>query len=167
MQVPKRKSEEFSKSRAPTDHFLTQAALDKMKNDLTRLEKELPEAKIEVQRTAAMGDLSENAGYQTAKARLRGMNDRIAELKARITQAKVIESTGHGGAIGIGATVTLDVNGNHVTYQLLGSHETNPARGLISYLSPLGAALMGHKVGDSITVPTKDREISYHIIDIT
>jgi transcription elongation factor GreA len=130
--------------------------------------KERKEAIAEVQRGAEMGDFSENVGYQIAKANLRRLNARILNLEERIKQAIPIESgTDKEGRIRIGSTVTLRTQAKEMTYQILGSQESNPAKGFISHGSPLGKLLVGKRVGDDVTLSLPHGETIYHILNVT
>jgi transcription elongation factor GreA len=149
MRVPTRRSELLKKVDEP-DRFVTQDALQNMKRTLERLVKiERPKQLLEVQRLAEMGDRSENFGYHVAKSTLRSMDGRIENLKDRITNATVIEEGSTDGKVHVGSTVSLLLNGSPLTVTILGSLETAPGEGRISRSSPLGAALLGHVVGDS------------------
>ena len=119
-----------------------------------------------LQRLAELGDFSENAAYQMAKGKLRGINQRILELDNRIKHAIVIKPTGATEKIQLGNRVTVEINGLQQTYLLLGSTETNPLEGIISHNSPIGNALLGHRVGDAIQISLRDRMVSYKIIKI-
>lgn len=170
MQVPRRRSEQNRKYQRPsnTDAYLTAAAIARFKDELERLEKrERPQAAEEVARTKEMGDLSENAAYTDAKFHLRRVNDRIFSIKERLKHAIVIpQGAGASGKIGIGSIVLVRINGQERTYEILGSQETNPSRGRISHLSPVGASLLGHKAGDRITRNVNDKEILYEIVEV-
>jgi len=114
------------------------------------------------------GDLRENAEYQDARARLSRMDGQIFGLKERIKNAIVIqENAWQSGRIQIGCTVVLRVAGKEKTFQILGSHESSPTHGRISYLSPLGAALLDHRVGERIIVNTPQGETTYEIMEIS
>ena len=131
---------------------LTAAGIKRLRATLDDLEKrELPRSIEEVSRTGAMGDFSENAAYQDAKGRLRRIHTRIAFLKDRLNRAQVISSDKDWhptGAIRLGSKVTLKINGTQKIYKIVGPAETNPSRGRISHISPLGAALIDRKAGD-------------------
>lgn len=156
MRVPKRKSETQREAlQGEPDRFLTPQAISRLKDELERLIKdERGKAAAEVRRAGEMGDFSENAGYQAAKAHLRRVNGRILSLQERLKHAIPIESGTDDGRVRIGTTVDVEMNGKASTYEILGSQESNPSRGRISYLSPLGAALMGHVAGDEVEGPS-------------
>ncbi|MFA5995763.1 MAG: GreA/GreB family elongation factor [Patescibacteria group bacterium] len=127
----------------------------------------LPQAIKDTQKHAENGDFSENAEYQIAKGRLRGLNQAVTELQYQVDHAIIIEEPSDTTTVQIGHTVTLAVNQAQVTYKILGSSETNPAAGIISYQSPLGAALLNHTVGETITVQTGTKKITYKIEKIS
>lgn len=171
MQIPIRKSEQ---SRQYTDAGgpipLTAAGIKHLKATLEHLEKrELSRAIEEVSRTGAMGDFSENAAYQDAKGRLRRLHTRIAFLKDRLNRAQVIgsEKDWHPtGAIRLGSKVTLKINGVQKVYELVGPAETNPSRGRISHLSPLGSTLIDRKAGDKGEFKTDTVKTAYEILKV-
>lgn len=168
MRIPTRRSEIWRHAKMTDDHYFTPKALEKMQKDLERLTAvERPRAAEEVHRTKQMGDLSENAAYQEAKVELRRINDRITILDQRLKHAVVIEKGEDDGKIRIGSTVTLYVNGKQTSFEILGSHETNPGKGRISHLSPLGQLLLGRARGESVTLHHDGRAIEYGIIDVT
>jgi transcription elongation factor GreA len=166
MRLPTRKSEILQGTKKISDNFLSPQAIQKYKNELEDLLKNQRAPAIkEVQRTAEMGDFSENAAYQMAKWRLRGINYRITTLEEKLKSAVVIKAS-TDGRISIGSTVTLETNGRQIIYQILGSQESNPTKGLISYLSPIGAALIGHKAGDEVSINIQDKNVFYKILEI-
>lgn len=126
--------------------------IEKLKKELERLtKKERRPAAEEVHRTAQMGDLSENAGYQAAKQHLRRINSRILQIEEMLKHAVVIQAK-NTGTIGVGSTVTLEHDGKTSTFSILGSYESDPAKGRISHVSPLGKLLIGHRVGDIVVL---------------
>ena len=167
MQLPKRKSELLRRTKLQQDNHLTEAKIERMKKTIIRIkEQELPKAKEELIRTREMGDLSENAAYQEAKYHLRRLNGRILSLGERIKHAIPIKKN-TSGRIQIGSTISVELNGKEKTLEILGSQETNPFKGTISHLSPLGSALMGHKAGDTVTFTHNDNDTLYHIISVS
>ncbi len=170
MRLPQRKSEALARSKAvPEDRYITTAKLKRMQEELQDLIKRQRPAEVaEVRRLAELGDFSENAAYQMAKGNLRRINGRITTLEERLKVAIPIEEGPNAsGRIRIGSTVTLETNGRTLMFEVLGSSETNPSRGRISYLSPLGVALMGHAAGEEVTVRAQDRETAYRIVSVT
>lgn len=148
MRLPTRQSEILQRTKKVSDAFLSPAAIQRYKDEWQDLiKRKRPEAIKEVQRTAEMGDFSENAAYQMAKGRLRQINSRITSLEEKIKQAVVIKPN-TTGKISLGSTVTFEINEKETTYQILGVQEANPARGKISHLSPLGALFLGKTIGE-------------------
>lgn len=165
MQTPYRKKETYIKPKA--DPHITPEKFAALSAKLRRmLEIDRPRLSEEVKRLAAMGDFSENAGYQLAKGRLRGLNQRILDAEDLIKRAEIITPNQNNDQVGLGHSVTIEVNGKLKTYKILGSAETDPVSGIISHSSPLGAALLGHRVGDTIAVYLNDRTVEYRIVKI-
>ena len=171
MRLPTRKSNSRLSSRDTEEElfYITPEALVRLKKTLERLEKiDRPRVADEKYRAAQLGDLSENADYMEAKARLNNINTRILSINDRLSRAVLINSkqAQKSGQVEIGSTVTLETGGKQIIYTLVGAFETNPACGLISYRSPLGSALLGHYCGDQIKLKTDRGEISYTLIAI-
>lgn len=166
MRVPMRKAELFRQQSKSDDKYLTQRAYDRLRDKVRRLETSLPTLAAEVTRTQEMGDLSENAAYQEAKYQLRRTMGQIEGLKQRLKEAIIIEKPKANDTVQIGSTVLLVVNGVERQYEILGSHESDPMNGRISHLSPIGAALLGHRAGDMIDIRVNGSDIHYQIINI-
>ncbi len=165
MREPKRKAEEDKRLLADEpDHHLTTAAISRFEKKLEDLKKnQRPPAIKEVQRTAEMGDFSENAAYSEAKWKLRRINSQILSIEERLKRAIPIESgTDDSGRIRIGSTVLVYHNGKQREYEIVGSTETDPSRGRISHASPLGSTLLDHKAGDTILV----EDTEYNILEV-
>jgi transcription elongation factor GreA len=150
MQIPFRKPGKYAEQK--NDNLLTEAKLQELKSKLHHLKTvSRPPAMVEVARLAETGDFSENAGYQAAKGRLRGINEKILRLERQVSDAVVIRPS-RNGLVEIGSRVTVYDGQHDKKYTILGSSETNPATGIISHTSPIGAALIGKSVGDSVIV---------------
>lgn len=155
MRLPQRRSQMLVKHGPETDH-LTPEAVERLKRTLHTLEKiDRPKIVEDLSHALTLGDFSENAEYQDAKARLARIDGRIFGLKERIKNAIVIER-GTSGAIQLGSTVRFNLAGKEKTYEILGPQEANPSRGKISHLSPLGAALIGKKIGEKFGYVSPD-----------
>jgi len=165
MQVPKRKAEKFTN--IAVDPYVTQEKFDELKFKLDKMLKSRPALASDVKTYAANGDFSENAEYQIAKARLRGLNQRILDTEDHLRKAKIIKFNSKSEVISIGNTITVEVNGEQKIYQILGSSETKPEKGIISHNSPIGLALLGKRVGDSVKISIAKGEITYFIISIS
>lgn len=165
MQVPRRRSEQSIK-RDTGPFLVTREGLERLERTLERLQGHIPHMISEVEYTKSHGDFSENAAYQDAKATLRRTYNRIESIKDRIKRAEIIEKGPSTGKVQIGSTVVLELAGKKHTFEILGSHESNPAKGRISEKSPLGAALVGHEVGEEIVLNVKTGAVSYRILEI-
>ncbi len=165
MRVPIRKPGKYT--HAASDRHVTAGKLQEYRNELERLFSESrPRAIAEVKRLAELGDFSENAEYQIAKGRLRGINERIDELNKAINGAIVIDSGTGNGTVQIGSRVTIVIGGKEKKYQLLGSAETDPEQGIISQASPLGAALIGRRVGQKFTATLAGKEVECTVLSV-
>ncbi|MBI5621551.1 transcription elongation factor GreA [Candidatus Falkowbacteria bacterium] len=165
MQIPKRKPSKYANQEQ--DPHITPAKFSELKRQLEKLKNvSQPQAIEETKRLASLGDFSENAEYQLAKGRLRGINNRMLEIEEYLKRAVIIESHHNADRVSLGSTVTVEVNGQHKTYQILGSSETDPSQGIISQSSPLGSALLGKRLGETVTVPLAKNMAEYTIVRI-
>jgi transcription elongation factor GreA len=128
----------------------------KLQDEIATLEYELHvELPREILKARAHGDLSENAEYHAAKDRQGFVNARLNQLRRRLSEMAMIDfSKIPHGKVGLGSTVvvlnsTLD---EEVTYRLVTSEEADAANGKISTTSPIGRALLGKEVGDTVRV---------------
>lgn len=144
--------------------YITPAGAAKLTAELKRLvEIERPKTVDEVATAAAHGDRSENAEYKYGKLRLRDIDRRIRFLEKRLDAVEVVDpATRSGELVFFGAIVDVeDEDGRRRSYQLVGEDESEPAAGKVSYLSPIGRALLKRRVGDLVTVkrPAGDLEL--------
>jgi transcription elongation factor GreA len=134
---------------------------EKLTGDLKKLRAERPQVVEAIEEARAHGDLSENAEYHAAKERQGQIEMSIADIEDKISRAQIIDPTTlSGDKIVFGATVTLlDEDDKQVTYQVVGEAEADAKRGMISYNSPLGRALIGRQAQDEVevTVPSGDK----------
>jgi len=163
MQLPKRKPGKFTN--VPFDPQMTQEKYDDIATNLARLKKKKIPAATEVRRTAQNGDFSENAAYQHAKGRLRGILSRIDILTEQLARAVIIKKVS-SGKVEIGNTVTVEMNGAQKVFTILGSSQTDPSKGIISYQSPIGSALMGKKAGESYVIKLADVDVECKVLEI-
>jgi transcription elongation factor GreA len=115
-----------------------------------------------------MGDLSENADYHKAKEDQGFLEGRIQELELLLREAIIVEQTsGPKGIVSVGVHVTVQENGSAPeNYHMVGAKEADPRAGKISNESPIGLALMDHKVGDVVEVTTPGGKIKLKILRI-
>jgi len=164
MRVPIRKAGQYTNMKL--DPNMTKKKFDELTAQLKKL-KDLsqPRAVAEVKRLALMGDFSENHAYQMAKGKLRGINQRILDLEKLLAEAVIIENT-RSSTVVMGSIVTLEFGGQKKIFQILGSLETAPAEGIISYSSPLAQIILGKKVGDTAELKIDKKTIIYKIVKI-
>jgi transcription elongation factor GreA len=128
----------------------------KLEEEIAALDMELRvDLPREISKARAHGDLSENAEYHAAKERQGMVNARLGQLRARLRELSMVDmSRIPRDRVGLGSTVTvLDLTKDEeVTYQLLTSEEADVAQGRISTTSPIGRALLGKQVGDTVKV---------------
>ncbi len=139
-------------------------ALSKELDNLrTKGRKEIAEA---LEYAKSLGDLSENAEYQEARATQAEIEERIAKLESILKEAVIVKAH-KSDVVEIGVTVTVQKeSGEKTKYQIVGSEESNTKEGKISNRSPIGEAIMGKKEGDSFTFKTPKGEVKYKIVDI-
>lgn len=163
MRVPIRRAEK--NNQVKIDWHLTESKYLELKNKLEKLKNKRPELSAEVQRLALMGDFSENAGYQLAKGRLRGLNQRILDTENLLKNAEIIRPNSNN-RVELGHRVTISLNEKTKTYQILGSCETDPSAGIISHNSPLGEALIGRQKEEIFIVKLGKKTYQCQILKI-
>jgi transcription elongation factor GreA len=117
----------------------------------------------------AHGDLRENADYHAAKERQSHIEGRVLDIQGKLNRARVIDvSTIKFDKIVFGATVRLfDTDKDTtVTYQIVGEDEADLKNGKVSYISPLGKAMIGKEVGDLVIVKAPKGDIEYEVVAI-
>jgi transcription elongation factor GreA len=144
---------------------------------LQRLEDELRQLKAEerpsiiraIAEARAHGDLSENAEYHAARERQSFIEGRIAELEEIVSAAEVIDPASlSGDHVKFGAHVRLldEETEKEASYQIVGVHEADIKLARLSLSAPLAKALIGKKVGDTVSVPAPGGDRSYEILEI-
>jgi transcription elongation factor GreA len=151
------------------DIFLTAEGIQKIRAELNHLKTTVRVELAQRLRAAIqMGDLSENADYISAKEEQGFIEGRIQELENVLKKAQVIEESKDAGTIiSIGSKVIIkEEDYPEETFHIIGSKEADPQNGKISYESPIGKALLGHKVGDRVSVETPEGKIVFEILKI-
>ncbi len=111
------------------------------------------------------GDLSENAEYDVAREEQGVVETRIAEIEEILKNAKIIKAK-DSTKIAVGSCVELTQGNKTVSYTIVGKIEANPIEGKISDESPIGIALLGKQVGDTVDISTTKNKITYKIVKI-
>lgn len=165
MQLPRRKPG-FQTEHPDAVVYLRPEGLKKLERELKRLkEVDEPKAIEDVSVAVQKGDLSENAEYQESRGRLTRIQNRMVKLTERIKRVEVI-TTG-ADIVNVGSTVVIEaIGGKEKTYEIVGPDEVDPAKGRISYLSPIGSVLLKKKVGDQVVLTVGDKKTEYTIKEI-
>ena len=149
---------------------MTQTGYDKLKQELDRIVKVERGKNIrDIEEARAHGDLSENAEYHAAKERQGHLDAKKRELEQKLAHAQIIDvSKLTNEKVVFGATVTLadTESGSIKKYTLVGQEEADLKLGKISIQSPVGKALISHKVGDVVTIKTPVKTVEYEIQEI-
>lgn len=152
--------------------FLTAEGYTKLKKELAYLKTvRRREVAERIQIAKEDGDISENAGYESAKEEQAFVEGRIMTLEGIIRTAVIIKENGPVDQVGLGSRVTVvEVEGDWrsppETYRIVGSTEADPSNERVSNESPLGKALMGRAVGESVTVSAPRGDIHFEIVSI-
>ena len=138
---------------------LTQVDIDKMQQELDqRTGVLMPQLIEQVKVARAFGDLSENFEYKAAKQELNRNKSRVRYLERMIKTAKVIDASAPGGGIQLFDKVKIRIEsmGQEQSFQLVTTLRQNPLNGLVSKESPIGKALLGRKVGDTVHIQVNE-----------
>jgi transcription elongation factor GreB len=136
---------------------------------LDLIDNERPKIVEVVHWAASNGDRSENGDYLYGKKRLREIDRRIHYLGKRLDQSVVVDPAARGDTdqIFFGATVDYeDADGEAHTLTIVGIDEADPARGHVSWVSPIAKALLKHRAGDSVKLPTPKGIVEIDVIDV-
>ena len=160
---------EVADPRMASPNYLTPDGHKQLADELQRLMSvERPKVVREVAEAAAQGDRSENAEYIYGKKRLREIDRRVQFLTRRLDAAVVVRPEELGGdVVRFGAVVeVVDEDGQKKAYTLVGPDESDPAKGKVSFQSPLGQALMKRKVGDVVLVKRPAGDVELEIVSL-
>ena len=149
--------------------YLTAEGADKLKAELNELTGPQREALARRLRDAIqMGDLSENADYHKAKVDQGFLEGRIQELEFALRNAQIVEVTNTPkNVVEVGVRVTVREDGfDEEVFQMVGAQEADPRTGKISHESPIGRALMDHRVGEVVEAETPSGKIRILILKI-
>jgi transcription elongation factor GreA len=149
---------------------MTKEGYEKLKQELDHIIKvERPKNIRDIEEARAHGDISENAEFHAAKERQGHLDAKKRELENKLVHSQIIDvSKLSNEKVVFGATVTLadTDSGDTKKYMLVGQEEADLKKGKISVQSPVGKALIGHKVGDVVTIKTPAKTVEYEIQEI-
>jgi transcription elongation factor GreA len=144
---------------------LTQSGIDELKAELESLRIRRVETAEAIKIARELGDLSENAEYQSARQEQERNDGRIDEIEHILANVEVIKSKG-GKQVSLGSTVTLKGGKKDMVLQVVGTIEADPLAQKISDESPIGKALLGKKEGDEVEIKTPSATNVYTISSI-
>ncbi len=150
--------------------YLSREGLERLRAELEELVNvRRAEIAQRIHDAKAHGDVMENAEYEDAKNEQAFVEGRILELEAILANAVVIENKGPANEVRLGSRVTIvDLEtGDKEQYLIVGSAEADPLNGRISHESPVGRALLGHKVNDVVTVQAPQGVMKFKITHIS
>jgi transcription elongation factor GreA len=148
-------------------YLLTQEGYDNLIKEDTELKQERRIAAVDrLKRARDMGDLSENSEYHAAKEDLSYIEGRIQEIEQILKDVEVVEHEEKSDKVTIGSEVKVKVGDEAATYMIVGEMESDFAQNKLSYLSPIGKALMNSKKGQKIKVNTPNGSVEYIILDV-
>jgi len=152
----------------PEPAYLTAEGLARLKIELAELKSSArTDLAARLRSAIQMGDLSENADYHKAKEDQGFLEGRIQELEYLVRNAVIIEQGAKSDTVDIGAHITIQEDDYPAeTYHMVGPKEADPRNGRISHESPIGRALVGHRVGDLVDVETPGGKTKFKILKI-
>ncbi len=122
---------------------------------------------VALKEARAMGDLSENADYDAARNDQAQIEAKIKELEYKLEHSKIVDTAKKGSGVGIGSLVTVkDEDGEEDEYKIVSSVEADPFNNKISVESPIGLAMKGHKIGDTVLVESPNGGYKITILNI-
>jgi len=152
-----------------TPNYVTPDGARRVREELRRLiEVEKPQLEGQVGRTGGADGARDKEAQATARRRLREVNARIPFLEDHVGRFQVVDPAGQStDQVRFGARVTImDEDGDERTYLICGVDEAEPAIGHVSWISPIAKTLIGHEVGDEVTLRLPKSEQTLEIIDI-
>ena len=149
-------------------NYLSPAGYARLKAELKGLvEIERPKVVQTVSWAASNGDRSENGDYIYGKKRLREIDRRVRFLIKRLEGADVVDSAGReSDQVFFGATVTVTSKGGERSFTIVGIDEADPARGRVSWISPIAKALFKARIGDVVTLRSPGGTEALEILDV-
>ena len=149
---------------------VTPAGLEKMKAELEYLKgPKRMEVAAKIKEALSFGDISENSEYDDAKNEQAQLETKISQLEAQLKNVIIIEETTETDVVGLGLKITmLDIEmDEEVEYTMVGSTEADPMNNIISDESPIGKAILGRKVGETVEIDAPVGKIAMKIVKIS
>jgi transcription elongation factor GreA len=150
-----------------SDANVTAEGAARMRTELDRLvSTRRPEVIARIRAAKELGDLKENADYSAARDEQSFLEGRIQALEARLRDAVIALAPVAGAGADLGSVVTVEIDGDEVTYTLVGTAEADPGAGRLSVASPVGRALIGARAGDEVAVQTPRGAVRYRVVSL-
>jgi transcription elongation factor GreA len=152
--------------------YLSAEGIGRLREELAELTgTKRPEVIARIKSAKELGDLKENADYTSAREEQSFLEGRIASIEALLRDATIIEAptASAEGRVALGSRVSIEMvgqPGEATVYELVGTAEADPAAGRISNASPVGRALIGQRVGDTVAVKTPRGDVEYRIVEV-
>ncbi|HVV66624.1 MAG TPA: transcription elongation factor GreA [Candidatus Saccharimonadales bacterium] len=146
---------------------LTKEGVDTLQAELDSLIAKRGTIAEAIKSARELGDLSENAEYQSARAEQERNENRISEVENILQNVEIIKKPRGGAKVQLGSHVTLKAGSKTKEFQVVGTVEADPLSGKISDESPIGQALIDKKVGDKVEIKTPAETVAYKIADIS
>lgn len=150
------------------EEYISQEKFEELTHELEELKTvKRREVATQLEYARSLGDLSENAEYQEARELQAAVEERIGKLESILKSAKIVKARKTDG-IGMGSSVVVQKVGDSEThsYTIVGAEEADMLKGMISYHSPLGGALLGKKKGDEFSFATPRGTMRYKILKV-
>jgi transcription elongation factor GreA len=147
---------------------LTQSGVDELKAEHAELVGQRSDIAIRIKEARELGDLSENAEYQSARDEQDRLESRIAEIEHILNNMQIIKIAKSNGKVRLGSAVKLSSDsGKSEQFQIVGTMEADPLNGKISDESPIGQALMGKCKDDTVEIKLGKQVTSYKVVEIS
>jgi transcription elongation factor GreA len=153
----------------PDPTYLSAEGITRLRAELAELTTvRRPEVIARIKSAKELGDLKENADYTAAREEQSFLEGRVATIEGLLRAAVVIEAPGADGRVHVGSSVSVEEvgDGSVAVYRIVGSTEADPAAGRISNASPVGRALIGRSVGETVSVVTPRGSVAYRIVAV-
>ena len=150
--------------------LISQTGHEKLKAELSELEKESVVVRQRVKEAREQGDLKENAEYIYGRQNLGFIEGRLGEIRGKLNFSKVVDCTEvpcDKAAFGTVVTLLNTENQRKVVFQLLGPYDADLTDDSISILSPIGEAILDHVVGDTFTATVPRGDLEFEVLEIT
>jgi transcription elongation factor GreA len=145
---------------------LTKEGADELKDELKALKAQRVVIADRIKQARSLGDLSENAEYQTAREEQDRLESRISELEHVVSNMQIIKKAKTNGHVRLGSSVTLKGGGRTKEFQIVGTMEADPLNGKVSDESPIGRALIGKKEGERAEIKMAAETRAYTIVSV-